>query len=191
MDYLEQWTSRSGLRLGLRRIMASDASQLCALIAGLTQASRYQRFHGDRRTLSPRELRYLVEVDFRRHHAFVVCALCDGIEILVAEVRCAALADKPGRVEYAVTVADLWQRQGIGRRCMEFLIRAATRDGYTQLEGEVLPSNVAMLGLARSLGFACTRVGGQLSTTGLVLCKESPALPSRAPAAQQISAFSN
>ena len=169
MDYLEKWASRSGINLGLRRITPPDAQKLRAFVAEISPTSRYQRFHCDRRTLSQTDASYLADVDFRMHHAFIVCAFYGGREVLVAEARCAALSVNRQCAEYAIAVADPWQRQGIGRRCLERLIDVASQSGYQQLTGDVLPSNHAMLTLARKLGFECTSTGRQVAVTRISL----------------------
>src|SRR5262249_56846634 len=55
--------------------------------------------------------------------------------------------------EFAVTVADDWQRAGLASRLLRELIAAARARGLKRMEGFVLAGNSPMLGLARRLGF--------------------------------------
>jgi acetyltransferase len=55
--------------------------------------------------------------------------------------------------EFALTVADDWQRQGIGRQLMQRLMTFARDRGLEIMEGDVLTQNHKMLKLCRKLGF--------------------------------------
>src|SRR5699024_4620778 len=54
--------------------------------------------------------------------------------------------------EYALVIADDWQRRGLGRSLMSKLIELAKRQGLDYIEGLVLANNRAMLALMTSLG---------------------------------------
>jgi GNAT superfamily N-acetyltransferase len=82
---------------------------------------------------------------------------------LVAESECAIVAAARyivdadgGSCEFAVTVADEWQRVGLASRMLESLLRAATGAGLKSMYGYVLAANRPMLELARRLGFEVT-----------------------------------
>ena len=55
--------------------------------------------------------------------------------------------------EFAVIVADEWQRKGIGSHLMSALMDAARQRGFNIMDGEILADNHNMLGLVKSLGF--------------------------------------
>ena len=55
--------------------------------------------------------------------------------------------------EFALTVADDWQKMGIGHRLMERLIAIAQARRLEVMEGDVLAGNSKMLRLCHSLGF--------------------------------------
>jgi len=56
-------------------------------------------------------------------------------------------------VEFALVVADAWQRYGLGRRLMGALIEVARNKGYRAIFGDVLGKNAKMLRLMQGLGF--------------------------------------
>ena len=58
--------------------------------------------------------------------------------------------------EFALVVADQWQRQGIGHRLMHQLMEIARDRGLERMEGEVLSNNFKMLDLMKSLNFHIT-----------------------------------
>jgi ribosomal-protein-alanine N-acetyltransferase len=52
-----------------------------------------------------------------------------------------------------LSIAENWQRRGLGRDLLSFVMRLATEDGAQRMLLEVRPSNVAALALYRSAGF--------------------------------------
>ena len=55
--------------------------------------------------------------------------------------------------EFALTVADAWQRKGIGRQLMQRLMTVARDRGIEIMQGDVLSQNNKMLQLCERLGF--------------------------------------
>jgi L-amino acid N-acyltransferase YncA len=67
--------------------------------------------------------------------------------------------------EFALLVGDDSKRLGLGRRLLETLTVSARTRGVRRLYGTTLSTNVAMLALARRLGFAARReIGDSLVT---------------------------
>jgi acetyltransferase len=58
-----------------------------------------------------------------------------------------------GRCDFALVVADDWQRHGIGTELLSALMAIADGHGFESIGGEVLATNTKMLNLARKLGF--------------------------------------
>jgi GNAT superfamily N-acetyltransferase len=120
-----------------------------AVFAGLSPHSRYLRFHSPIPRLPASVRARLVDIDGTRHAAVVAeTAGPDGQEpIGLAQVFGAG----HGTADVAVAVVDAWQRRGIGRRLLTAVAALAEEIGYTELRGTVLPENVAMQRLARSV----------------------------------------
>ena len=57
------------------------------------------------------------------------------------------------RAEFGIAILKRDWGQGLGRKLVSELIRAATQAGYEQLELEVVATNTAAIGLYQSLGF--------------------------------------
>ena len=101
-------------------------------------------------------LQQLTRIDQDRHVAWVAQpAVLPGTteepSPLVADARYVR-ADDPEEAEFAVAVADAWQRQGLARSLLCLLARHAARRGIRRLAGDVLVENTPMLALLRSLG---------------------------------------
>lgn len=62
--------------------------------------------------------------------------------------------------EVALVLADAWQGRGLGRRLLARLVEHAQSAGAQEAAGVVLATNVAMLRLARSMGFSVTAEPG-------------------------------
>jgi GNAT superfamily N-acetyltransferase len=117
-----------------------------AVFAGLSPRSRYLRFHSPVPQLPESVRARLVDIDGARHAA-VVAEVRDVGAIGIAQV----FGPGHGTADVAIAVVDAWQRRGIGRRLLTAVAALAEEIGYTELRGSILPENVAMQGLARSV----------------------------------------
>lgn len=150
--YREVLTLRDGREVLLRPLLHRDAPSLGHfLLASLSDRSRLLRFHGVVNHFSDATLRILTTQSPGRHVALTAEACTDdGLPLLLAEARYAV---EEGRAaEFAVSVADAWQRQGLGQALLRRLAAHARASGIGQLIGTVMPENAAMLGLAQGLG---------------------------------------
>jgi GNAT superfamily N-acetyltransferase len=151
---IDVWSLRNGTRMTLRPVLPQDSGLLGTMIAGLSRATRYNRFHGAVNALSADALRHMTCVDYRNHFAFVVTAFNLNQERVVADAR--FVVDSSGEgAEFALVVDDRWQRLGLGERAMQALAHAADRQGLSWLHGSVLSANVPMLALMRRCQFFC------------------------------------
>jgi RimJ/RimL family protein N-acetyltransferase len=126
---------------------AGAESAVDAVFAGLSPRSRYLRFHSPVPRLPASVRARLVDIDGTRHAA-VVAEVRDSEQVIgMAQVFGAG----HGTADVAVAVVDAWQRRGIGRRLLTAVAALAEEIGYTELRGSVLPENVAMQRLARSV----------------------------------------
>ncbi len=79
----------------------------------------------------------------------------DGHETIVGEARYAFDPDKDN-FEFGLSIGDRWQGRGIGAALMRNLECRAAAFGATQVFGDTLRSNAAMIALARKSGFDFT-----------------------------------
>jgi acetyltransferase len=83
--------------------------------------------------------------------AIIATVTLGGRETQIGVARYTRLANDTS-CEFAIAVADQWQRCGIGVRLLRELIGIAARSGITEIVGDVLAGNVTMLALARKVG---------------------------------------
>jgi GNAT superfamily N-acetyltransferase len=138
--------------LTLRPILPQDEELLATFLNDLTPPVRRNRFHGAV-NISPARLQEMSCVDYRHQMAVVITAQVDGAERLVADARYCLESDGCG-AEFALVVAERWQRLGLGAWAMQSLQHAATRAGLEWLNGDVLQANTPMLLLMKRCGFA-------------------------------------
>ena len=149
-----------GRPLLIRPLDARDAELLQDFVRRLSVASRYQRFQSGLRELAPEALAQLLAVDWRRSMAFGAVLFEHGQRRLIGEARYAPALDDSGATEFALVVADAWQRQGLGRLLLDRLLRYAERNGVVRIRGDVLHDNIGMLALAREFGFLARQYPG-------------------------------
>ena len=146
---------REGSTLRLRPPRAKDADALLDFFRGLSRESLYSRFHGFP-ALEPKLVEQLLEPDWHERGALLGALAEDGREEVVAVGNYVRLRD-PGLAESAFTVADRFQRRGIGTRLLEQLAARAAEVGIERFVAEVLPDNEGMLGVFEGAGFELTR----------------------------------
>jgi acetyltransferase len=153
------WTLPSGESLHVRPVRHDDGELEEAFVLALSLESRYQRMLSGGVKVTPEWIDSMTHIDYRRHMAFAVTAVRDGVEQFVAVAR--YVVGAAGRsAEVALVLADAWQRQGLGRRLLARLLDHAQTAGMHEAVGVVLATNVAMLRLARSMGFTVTAEPG-------------------------------
>ena len=143
---------RDGSTMRVRPIRPDDDIKLLDLYRRLSHQSLYNRFltvpYPD-----PSKAAYLAHVDYHNHFALV--GEVSGKIIAVA--RYFRLSDRRDHAEAAFTVADDYQRQGIGQQMLSLLSRVAFEQGITTLEGQVLAQNRPMMKLLSQSGFNLSR----------------------------------
>src|SRR3954469_16417281 len=104
------------LGLEVRPLERSDRDALDEFFAGLSDESRRLRFMSPKPRLTARELDRLVDADHLRHEALVAVRPESGAFVGVARYVAGDLA---------VTVADCWQRLGIGLALARLVVARA------------------------------------------------------------------
>jgi RimJ/RimL family protein N-acetyltransferase len=150
----------NGDEVTIRPIRPDDKPLLAAGLAGLSDESAYRRFLAPKKRLTPGELRYLTELDFRDHVAFVAVP-ADDAQRLVGVARWVRSADDPQTAELAFLVSDRMQGQGLGSALGQELAESARALGVERFVATTLPHNVAAHRLvARLATGVTTRVEG-------------------------------
>lgn len=160
---------RDGRTVTIRSVRPEDDAAIRRAFERLSPRSRYLRLMQHKRELDPQVLARGVRPQPGRECALVATVPIAGRYDIVGATRYVEAAD-PAACEFAITVADEWVGQGLAATLLRRLMWQARADGYTRIEGAVLPYNDAMLALARRLRFECLPSPGDAS---LVLVRKA------------------
>src|SRR6476620_1771217 len=130
--------------LTMRVVDTLDTDAIVAAYRALSPRSIYRRFFTMTPDPEPLVHRTLALVDHRDHEALIVL---DGDEV-IGIAQWDRLGCCPDQAEVAITIAEAWQRQGLGRVLIRALAGDAHRHGIEILTATVLADNRPALGLA-------------------------------------------
>ncbi|HUL41538.1 MAG TPA: bifunctional acetate--CoA ligase family protein/GNAT family N-acetyltransferase [Burkholderiales bacterium] len=152
-SYLKkEWFLPDATCITIRPIRPEDAEIEQQFVRGLSSEARYFRFFNPIRELSPEFLARLTQVDYDREMALIATVATVGGETEIGVARYSINPDG-STCEFAVVVADDWQRKGIGARLVSELADCIRDKGIKLIEGWVLKQNIGMLQLAKEMGF--------------------------------------
>ena len=146
------WQLKDGTPLTIRAARPDDGPRMQALVRGLSLESRYRRFFYPVHELTPDLLARFVQADPMGSVSLLAVVRREGTEIAVGMAQYVA-EPYPEKGEFAVVVADAWQRTGIATRLLRNLICVARAAGIERLEGDVMSDNEPMRRLLASMGF--------------------------------------
>ena len=160
-----------GRRVRIRPVRASDLAIHTAFVGKLSFQTGYMRLLSPRKPQAD-ELRRMTDVDPARELALIATASTSGVEVEEIGVARYIRGDTPetaDQAEFAVVIADAWQRCGLAETLLRLLIDAARKAGIKRLADVTMYDNIAMLSLARKLGFQTRRVVGDGNVTRILL----------------------
>ncbi len=146
---------RDGTPLQLRAIRPDDKQRLLDGFHRLSGRSVYFRFMGARHELTPKDLKYFTEIDFR-HHIAIVAALQDPSgEKPIGVGRLIEIQGGAGEriADIAFAVEDKYQSLGAGTVLFEHIVRIARSEGFSRMLADVHTNNHRMLDIFRHSGF--------------------------------------
>ncbi len=172
---------RDGTAVRVRPIRPEDSAIEQAFVRNLSAESKYFRFMSALGELPEAMLFRFTRIDYDREMALIALVCEQGHEVEIGVARYVVDGTASG-CEFALAIADAWQHRGLGTILMLDLIAAARRHGLTSMQGMVLSTNSAMLGLAHALGFSIRTNAGDAHVRYVTKHFESNA-PSSQPAA--------
>lgn len=137
----------------IRPIEPDDQALVKAFYHDLSDRSKRLRFLVPTNAISDEDLRYLTDVDHRRHEAMVAL---DG-DRMIGVARYVRVPRDREAAEVAVVVADERQNQGVGTALLDRLTERARENGIVRYTAMVSPDNEIVLGALDRAG--ATRTG--------------------------------
>lgn len=170
-------TLPDGTGLHVRPIRPEDEPRLARFHAGLSDRSVYQRYFRPiplAQRVRHARLSRLCFADFRTEIPLVVVRGADRPDEEILAVG--RLHRDPGRpeAEFALVVADAWQRRGVGDQLLARLEEAARAAGCTRLTGTLLAENLPMQRLCHRRGFTLHPGSGGEVTAERTLAPAAP-----------------
>ena len=154
--------------VSIRPIRAADFELERGFVDALSPATGYQRLMSARR-LSDEEIRHFTDIDPAREMALIALTVVDGKERQVGVARYIKDKNRSGEAEFAIVLADEWQRGGLGTKLLTSLVEAARGQGVRRLVATTQSTNEGMLALARRLGFRLALNPASATITNLTL----------------------
>ncbi|MCG7897606.1 MAG: bifunctional acetate--CoA ligase family protein/GNAT family N-acetyltransferase [Candidatus Thiodiazotropha lotti] len=158
----------NGINIVIRPIRPEDADLEQNFTRQLSNEAKYFRFMSSIQELTPEMLTRFTQIDYHNEMALIAVTEDEHHEVELGVARYVINPDKRS-CEFALVVADEWQRQGIGHKLMNHLMGIARDRGLERMEGEVLSNNFKMLDLMKSLYFQVTPYPGDNSIKQVVI----------------------
>lgn len=172
-DYLVREALKDGSEVTIRAMRPDDKERLVDAFLHLQPDTIRRRFFYAKRSLSDDELHWLAEIGRGNHMGLVATVSGDRDEVVIGEASYGISDDRTAEVGF--TVAEPWQRRGLGRRLLQHLADIARDRGISRFEADVLPENAAMLAVFRESGFPmATRTDGGTVRVTLSLDSRAP-----------------
>ena len=159
MPTADELALRDGTRIVVRPIRPDDKDRLRDGFALLSAQSRYRRFLTALDELSDEQVRYLTEIDYDDHMAWVALDPSRPDHPGIGVARYVRLPDDPTVAEAAVTVLDDYQGRGVGTILLRLLAESALEHSIRCFRGYVLAANDPMVEILHDLGATVTNEG--------------------------------
>ena len=165
-DLVRSVLLRDGTSLVVRPIRSEDRQIEKEFVQRLSDESKYYRFMSALRELNDTMLDHFTQIDYDREMALIAVVRENEQETEVGVARYVVNADGIS-CEFALAVADAWQRHGIGSLLLRTLFEVARARGLHTMEGIVMAGNHKMLALMNALGFSVRTEPGDASVKHL------------------------
>ena len=168
-DYPIEIRLRDGTPVLIRLLNQDDKEELKIGFEKLSAKSKYRRFFVPISSLSNSQLKHLTEMDNKNHLA--LCAYIanqDGM-FGIGVARYIRVEEEPETAEFALTIIDEYQSQGLGTELLNLLIHCARKNGIRKFIGYMLAENSSMLKILKHLGAQIRREDGPIQRVDLRL----------------------
>ncbi|MDP9341743.1 MAG: GNAT family N-acetyltransferase [Actinomycetota bacterium] len=169
--------ARDGTPILIRPILPEDADRLRSGFQELSEESRYRRFMAPMSEIGDEQVRYLTQIDYYDHMAWVALDPTRPDQPGLGVARYVRIADEPTVAEAAVTVLDSHHGRGIGTILLAMLALSARENGITTFRGFVLEENAAVLETLRQMGGIVEQFEGSVMKVDVPIPEDPDDLP--------------
>jgi acetyltransferase len=155
-QYASPFTMRNGTTVVIRPIRPADESLLVSFHEKLSMESVYSRyfqaFQLSQRVKHDR-LSRICFIDFDREMALVAELRAADGSVEIVGVGRLTTAYGTRDAEFALLIADAYQRQGLGKEILRRLVEVGRAERWSRIVGHVLATNQGMQRVCEQLGF--------------------------------------
>jgi acetyltransferase len=169
MQYVWDDALKDGTKLTIRPIRPEDEPLMVQFHQTLSERSVYYRYFTSLRLeqrIAHERLARLCFIDYDREMALVVAREDEKIgrhEIL--GVGRLSKLHSSNEAEFALTVGDQWQNQGLGTQLLKLLIQVGRDEHLERITATILPDNREMQHVCRKAGFQIRHAAGENECT--------------------------
>lgn len=144
---------KDGSRLLLRPIRPEDAAAHLQFIEKLDEEDLRLRFFGLVQNFVLDDMTRFTQIDYDREMAFIATRQTGGEAETLGVVRTSTKPDNSS-AEFAIIIRTDMKGTGLGSLLFEKMIRYCKSRGTRYLDGQTMPRNKGMIGLARRFGLS-------------------------------------
>jgi acetyltransferase len=144
-----------GQKVFLRPIMAEDEPRHREFLANLSDDTKRFRFFEVIENPDAKFTRHFTQIDYDREIAIIAEIESKGQPTTIGAARLIENA-LDNTAEFAIVVADAWQRKGLGKKMTRRMIEIARAQKYEKIYLNFLNDNVAIKTLLKNEGFKIT-----------------------------------
>lgn len=157
--FTKEISMKNGKTALLRPIRPEDEPLEAEMFEKLSRESIYFRFFGYVPKISHKFLVHFTHIDYDRELALVAEVEEGGQKMLAGVVR--LVNDYSNKsAEFAIIIADPWQKEGLGGQMMNYIIDIARQRGLESIHAEALSNNQVMLRMFEHRGFKVVKRDG-------------------------------
>jgi RimJ/RimL family protein N-acetyltransferase len=174
-EHEETLRTPDGQEVFIRPIRPDDESMMREMFYQFSEQTKYLRYHAALKTMPHNKMQVFCTVDYDAEMAIVALAGKPPHEDIVGVARYLADAERQ-TAEVAFTVADAFQRKGLGTFFFDKLVRIARTRGIHTFYGYVLVENSGMLKIFHRSGMVIeTQTDGDVVRVTMKLPPEAAA----------------
>jgi acetyltransferase len=151
-QYESDWLLEDGTPVLLRPMKPEDESLVSEFLSSCSEDTVYFRYFKYIKKWTHEMLIRFTQNDYDRELGLMAIGQPPGPEVMMGVSRLVMAADR-STAEFAVIVADPWHGRGLGEKLIARVIEIARDNEVKLLGGDVLATNLPMLGLVKKLGF--------------------------------------
>jgi acetyltransferase len=163
---------KDGTPVLLRSMRDEDARLIGIFHSQLSDRTVYQRYFQSVKLVSRAnedEVRQYCRADLRVQCKLVALRLSVGKNEIIAIAEIPLTSTAPRTMEWGLVIADQFQGSGLGKQMCDRLLLVSRQAGAKRIRCFSLFENIAVMRLARRLGFALQYAGGGLIEGELLL----------------------